>query len=323
MKYDIFAIGDTSLDVFLQIPDAAELCQLNTQDCLVCFSYADKIVVKSLHRTIGGNSANVLVGASRLGLKTMLCGVIGNDDIGQLIINTLKKEKVNQCLAVDKKQGTNYSTILNYNGERTILVYHYPRKYPFHSLPNCSWVYLSSVGPDFKRHYPKLLKELKKTGSKLAFNPGTHQLKMTLAELKPLLAATNILFVNKEEAIRILGMSNHPLVKDLVKKLCQLGPQYVCITDGGEGACGYDGKDFYYVPVFPSPRIEATGAGDAFASGVLSGMIKANDFKEALRWGPIQAAGVIQQIGPQAGYYRSKEFQKILRDNPGFKAKKI
>jgi len=73
--------------------------------------------------------------------------------------------------------------------------------------------------------------DVKKTGTKVAFNPGTHQLKQGLEKLKPLLEVTSILFVNKEEARRLVG--ELPTIKELLTALCKVGPDVTVITDGG------------------------------------------------------------------------------------------
>ena len=125
--FDIITIGDATLDVFVEIDEASVLCTLEKENCVLCLSYADKIPVKKLTRVPGvGNAANVAVGSARLGLKTAIYTILGMDQTAKQICQTFKKEKVSQEYVVrDKKnKNSNYSVVINYRTERTILVFH-------------------------------------------------------------------------------------------------------------------------------------------------------------------------------------------------------
>ncbi len=82
-KLDLMSIGDSSMDVFITPTESEALCRLDDRDSLICFSYGDKIPVKDLDYSVGGNAANLAVGSSRLGLKTGLVLTLGDDSIGQ------------------------------------------------------------------------------------------------------------------------------------------------------------------------------------------------------------------------------------------------
>src|SRR3989344_4504485 len=132
-KFDIIAIGDTTLDVFTELdPANAQIkCNDNGEDCQICLSWADKIPVKKITNVPAvGNAANVAIGASRLGLSSALYTILGDDSIGKESFEVLKAEGVaKDYIVFDKKRGSNYSTVINVNGERTILVYHEERDY--------------------------------------------------------------------------------------------------------------------------------------------------------------------------------------------------
>ena len=96
------------------------------------------------------------------------------------------------------------------------------------------------------------------------------------------------------------GLKGVPSIKDLVKVIHLEGPKIVVITDGKEGAYAYDGTDFYRVGAYPGHRLEATGAGDSFAAAFLSGLISEEPLQMCLKWGVINSASVIEQIGAQS-----------------------
>jgi ribokinase len=121
---------------------------------------------------------------------------------------------------------------------------------------------------------------------------------------------TEIIFVNKEEAEELVGDSTD--TSDLIRRLHALGPRYVVITDGKNGSFGSNGIHSYFLPIFPMPAIETTGAGDAFATGFLASLFHGNTLPEALRWGAANAGSVVGKIGPQDGLLKLKELRKVL-----------
>ena len=176
---DLLTIGDASLDVFITPTESETLCQLDDRECLICFSYGDKIPTKDLQFSVGGNAANNSVGASRLCVKSAAVLTLGDDDIGNQINAKLEKEGVDTGFAVQQKGTTsNYSTVVIYSGERTIFTYKTPREYEFpKELPRTPWVYLTSMAESFPPVYEKVAQHIRNNpDTKLAFNPGSRQM---------------------------------------------------------------------------------------------------------------------------------------------------
>ena len=316
--YDIISVGDATLDVFVSLQEASVLCNLQRDVCQLCLSYADKIPVEKVQRVIGGNAANNAVGSSRLGLKAAFYSIVGNDTTGQQILETVKREKVScEYVHVDRKQESNYSVVLNYKAERTILVYHIDRKYKLPKLKPTKWIYLTSMGRNHMNLHRELLAHVRKTGTKLGFNPGTHQLKQGLEKLRPLLQVTTVLFVNKEEAKRLVGEIAD--MKELLMAVRHVGPQIVVITDGEKGSYAYDGQSFWKCAITDTPVIERTGAGDSFATAFLAAMNLGMGVTEAMRWGTMNSASVITKVGPQAGLLTKAQMASWLRKYPKIK----
>jgi len=320
--FDIISIGDATLDTFVKLEDVSVLCNLQKDMCLLCLSYADKIPVSDVQRIIGGNAANNAIGSARLGLKAAFYSVVGNDEIGRNIIKKVKLEGVApDYVTIDRKQETNSSTVLNYKAERTILVYHLDRKYKLPKFRPTRWIYLTSMGKNHADLHANLVTYLKKTDTRLGFNPGTHQLKAGLEKLKPMLEVTSVLFVNKEEARRIVG--EIPDMKDLLAAMHRTGPQVVVITDGENGSYAHDGQKFWQCGITDTPVIERTGAGDSFATAFLAAMIHGKNVPEALHWGTMNSASVITKVGPEAGLLTKAQMRSWLRKYPKPRAKQF
>jgi ribokinase len=301
-RFDIISIGDMGIDVFLEMAkEEVELRHEHQPDVQkICFNYADKIPVEKMTKTIAGNACNVAVGTRRLGLRTALVTIIGKDPEATMIAEQLWREKVDTRYITQDKR-TNFSAVINYLGERTIFVYHEPRDYRLPKMPKAKFVYLTSMRPGWEEIVPDLTHYLERTGTKLAYNPGTYQLRAGPKFSQALLDHAEILFVNKEEAMLFAGTSDADDISALLTTLHRLGPRIVVITDGPKGSYASDASGQYELGIYDVPVIERTGCGDAYATGFMSALAAGHDIQEAMRWGSFESASVLQQIGPQAG----------------------
>lgn len=324
---DFIAIGDATLDVFLQLneQDADVKCHVKEQECEICFNYADKIPVESVLKIPGaGNASNAAVGAARLGLKSGILSILGSDSVGREILAQWKKEGLNvKNVTLDKRRGTNYSTVLNYRGERTILVFHEKRDYRFpKTLSSAGWAYYTSLGKGSESMHKPLLAWLKKTGTKLCFQPGTHQLKLGALALQPLIAASQVTIVNKEEAERLVGDEVRDM-RELLERLHKLGCRIAVITDGQSGSYAFDGSEYWFMDIMDVPVVERTGCGDAFTVAFVTALSRGKDVPEAMRWGSANSASVISFIGPQQGLLHDAGIRKYLKRFKDVVAKQI
>ncbi len=317
---DVISIGDATIDIFVQIHDAEVKCNLDKSNCLICLEYGDKIAVDKLSHQVAGNAANNAVGSSRLGLKTAIYVNVGDDSSGQQIVQKLKKEGVEgRYVQVHTGMESNLSVVLNFQSERTIFVYHQKWQYRLPDLEKSRWIYFTSLSESFVN--TSLIQELEnfleRTGTKLLYNPGTYQMKVGVKKNPKLLTLTEIFIVNKTEARRILtGKDDGELeIKKMLKGVTDLGPRMAIITDGVNGSYGYDGERFYSLKIFPSHLVEMTGAGDAYATGVLAAFCYGKDLPEAMRWGAVNGASVVEHVGPQGGLLSYDEIQKRLKDH--------
>ena len=325
-KLDLIAIGDTSRDVFNVVPDETAYCSIDTKECVVAFSYGDKIMVEELVTTIGGNSANVAVGTRRLGLNSALYTQIGDDQIGEAILSELKKEQlVMDYILVDKNKRSNYATAISFQGERTLFIYHEPRDYRLPDLMPASWVYLSSTGIGFERMHVEVLEYVRRVGAKLAYNPGSYQMKAGMSVMGPVILKSEILFLNREETVRVLGdgFDLTDDVKKLMGGVLNLGVKIAVLTDGPSGSYATDGKNYWFCGIFDAPIVDRTGCGDAYSTGFTTAIAKGLDIPTAMVWGTMESAGVIAVMGPQGGLLTAQGMERVMSQNPDFRAKLI
>lgn len=308
---DLLSIGDANLDAFIVPSESETLCDIDTKKCFIAFSYADKIPVKNLEFCVGGNSANNAVGTKRLGINVGAVLTLGDDSTGIQIIEKLKSEEVDLTYCIQQPSTlSNFNMVVTYTGERTIFTYHAPRSYEFPvQLPKVPWIYLTSMGESYRPFYTHITEWLvKNPETKLAFNPGSWQLKGGIKEIGNVFKLSQIVFVNKQEAEKLTGFEvKGSVTKELLMTLSGLGPKTSVITDGSNGAYVFDGHKFLHCGIMPMDAYERTGAGDAFGSGFLSAVIKQKTLEEALIWGTINSASVIGFVGAQKGLLKEED----------------
>jgi len=325
--YDFIAIGDTVTDAFIRLKEAAVHCDINKENCTICMRFGDKIPYEDVFVVPGvGNSANAAVSASRLGLHSALVANIGDDYFGKECMDVFEKEKVGtEFIAAHPGYKTNYHYVLWYEADRTILVKHQEYPYAFPDIGNPRWVYLSSLGATAEPMYTDIERYLAAHPDiKLAFQPGTYQMKLGRERLAGIYRRAEVFFCNKEEAQRILETKEED-VKILMGMIADLGPKIVAITDGVNGAYAYDGStslttggQVWQMPLYPDPKppMQRTGAGDAFSSTFTVALALGKDVPEALAWGPVNSMSVVQGIGARQGLLTRPQLEELIKNAP-------
>lgn len=327
-KIDFLAIGDIVIDAFIELKDAHVHCKLDTDACELCVRFGDKVPYESVHVIPAvGNSPNAAVAAARLGLNSALITNIGDDKHGKDCLDSLNKDKViTDYVTIEKDKLTNYHYVLWYDVDRTILIKHTKFDYKFPTLKDSAWIYLSSLAENSLEYHQEISEYLKSHSDvKLAFQPGTFQIKFGTEKLKNIYARTEIFFCNLEEAEVILNIKSKD-ISELSKGINAFGPKIVVISDGPNGAYMYLNDELWHIPIYPdiAPPLERTGAGDAFSSTMTAALALGKTPLEAFIWGPVNSMSVVQEIGAQKGLLSREKLEEYLSKAPeNYKAEKI
>jgi ribokinase len=314
------------MDTFLKIHEARVALQIDTVQAQLCIDYAEKIPVDEYHRFAAGCCVNVATSTARLGLATAVYGVTGADPEGNAIRAALEAEGIDiGLMATDTRCATNASVAVVFRGERTIFVWHQRRDYELPMLPASAWVYMASAGPagpHVDRLHADVCREVTRTGARLAFNPGTHQLRMGAHGLAGLLERAELLVLNRQEAAELTG-PKEASVPDLLARLRRLGPRTVVITDGPGGSFASSGDGLLQTGILDTPVVDRTGAGDAFGSGLLAGLAAGRPLAEAMAWGTVQAAHVVTVFGATPGLVGRAQLEAELAAHPELVAREL
>ncbi len=323
--FDIIAIGSATRDAFFEADLKIVPYSRTPSRRAYLLPTGEKLEVRNVYFTIGGNAANASVTFARQGFKTACVGKTGCDVSGEEIRRRLERGGVeSRLMSCSPKLPTAYSVLLLEKGERTILGYHGASdSFSLSDLRlakmRAKWWYMSLAGESDKMLLP-LLEFARKNKIAVAFNPSGHHLRHKKEDVLRSLKDISFLVLNDEEASLLTGVSwrNKAAV---FKKLDKLMPGILAVTEGRKGVTVSDGRFVYKAGIFREKKlVDRTGAGDAFGSGFVAGLmrhginlrniskVKPADICYAMRLASANATSTIEKIGATEGVLTKREF---------------
>lgn len=322
--YDIVTLGDSKLDVFMDLEGEAHTsCTINREECQLVLRYGEKIPVRATAVMAAGSAMNVALGARKLGRSANVITSFGDDAAWVLGQKTLHQYGITPTyIHIDPKTRSSISTILNFDGESTVLASHGTHTYLIPETLNASWLFIGELGYDAYKLFSRLLRVITPT-TRIAWNPGAAQLQELNERFYDFLTRTHTLFVNQQEAERLAGVKHLPL-PTLLSTLLELGPSVVVITRGAQGAVAGTRQAQWSIPAYaPTHFVEATGAGDAFASGFLACIASGGTMEDALAWGSTLSASVVEHIGAHEGLLTHEALLARLAESSHYRAARL
>ncbi|HAM88540.1 MAG: Sugar kinase, ribokinase family [Candidatus Falkowbacteria bacterium GW2011_GWC2_38_22] len=317
-KYDFVTIGGATEDITFYTDEAVMID--NKEDLLaqklMAFEYGAKLGVEKSFSSFGGGASNAAVCFSKLGFKTAVIVAVGDDYRGKGIVDNFKKQKVNTKL-IQRIKGieTGFTFFIvgkdrehvgfsNRAANAKLVI----TEKELSEIDKSKWVYLTSLSGKWQ----EILKNVFCTKAKIVWNPGHIQLHTGYKAIGKYLKKTDILTLNKDEAMELVfsnpanktmdsGFLND--IKNLIKILKSYGPKIVVITNGKHGVYAYDDNQAYYQGVIHSKKTaDTTGVGDAFGSTFAAGMeFFKGDIEKAMQAAIKNAASVVGEQGAQNG----------------------
>lgn len=316
--FDFIVIGDVIVDRILTINNSDIINSIDTKEHTVSLPFPGKMHLDTAPQTFaGGNAYNTATTICKLGLKAGLYSVVGTDQDGQRMIEEIKQLGVDCSLvSVDKENETNSSVILNINSDRLVMGYHHKRNYNLTQIPDTKYVYLTSIGENDLPLFQSIISLKKQKNFKLIFSPGTLQVTEDFSDVKEVMANTDLLILNKEEAIKISRL-NTESNEHLLRGLYKFGPKMIVITRSDRGSIAFDGTNFIKTGALRVKPVESTGAGDCFAGSVISALAYDKDINTAMGWGAVNAASAITSIGATTGLLTKEEIEQQYAEKVG------
>ena len=312
--FDVVVVGTATEDVFVKVPDSKiiRIADADDEQAFLALEYGGKLTVDSIFLSVGGGSTNTAAGLARMGLRTAAVAKVGADEAGDRVISRL------QALGIDTSHflrtdadSTGLSVILTgYTGDRSILTYRgasatlNEQEVPWELLAQVPWLYVGSMSGASAPLFVRIAQCAGEHGVQLALNPGRRQLEAGCAGLAPALRHCTALFLNQREAYTLTRVEPGRGPEDeseVLAKLHECGCHYVFLTNGGEGVLASDGEQRCSLPAYQVQPVSTVGAGDAFAAGALTALLRGESLERATAIGSLNAASVVRGLGATQG----------------------
>ncbi|MBW3469528.1 5-dehydro-2-deoxygluconokinase [Arthrospiribacter ruber] len=331
---DVLTIGRSSIDLYSQ--------QVG----------ADFVDIKGFDAFVGGSPLNIATGCSRLGLKTALFTGVGQDKVGDFILNFLKNEKII----------TEYIPFIpGARSSAVILGIQPPDKFPLvYYRDNCAD---SKITIDHAMRVPyEKFRLIEVSGTALNIEPtrstvffaieqaNKHHLPTVLdidfradqwhdvrafgLNIRAILPKIKIAIGTEEEILAAMlkdpsqvtiehqQISAPTITGDIelaINEILALGVEILLVKRGSNGVSIYEANGrVTEVPGFPVVPLNVLGAGDAFASGFIYGFLNGWTLYKACRMGNASGAQVVLQPGCANFMPTLEESLQFIEENGGF-----
>lgn len=262
------------------------------------FGKTDKIV--------GGAASYIALATSYFTPKTKLVAVVG-DDFPTDFIGTLNQRGVN-TEGLQIKQGQKsffwsgkYHTDMN---SRDTLVTELNVLGDFDpivpdSYQDCEYLMLGNLTPAVQQ---TVINRLRKRPKLIVMDTMNFWMEIAMDDLRKTISMVDVLTINDEEARQLSG--EYSLVK-AAAKIQAMGPSFLIIKKGENGALLFHGKEVFFAPALPLEEVfDPTGAGDTFAGGFIGYLAKTDDIsfenmKNAIIYGSAMASFCVEKFGTE------------------------
>jgi ribokinase len=296
MKFDVVCFGALNVDKLYKVD------HISGPD--------EESEILEFKEAAGGSAANTAVGLSRLGLKTSYIGKIALDKEGTTLLNSFIQEGVETRGIIVSSTGSSGLVIgfVDKKGERAL----YLKPGVNNSLDfrdirreyanNAKLLHLSSFAGNIPFNAQKKLVKSNPNIS-VTLDPGMFYANKGLKSLKPIIERCFVIFPNKHELKILTGRDYERGAEILLSE----GVKIVAVKLGNEGCYITNGEEKHLIKKYDVNVIDSTGAGDAFCSGFIYGLLKNKNLRECGVLGNYVASRTITTMGARNGLPREKD----------------
>lgn len=313
--FDAITIGGATLDVFLSC-NTLNIFEKDGEK-QIAFPAGEKINVDAALFEAGGGGTNTATTFARQGLNVAVIAKMGKDFPADQVLQKLKDEHIDTAHVIqDGKDSTDFSTIVWAPMKSSFILVNRGKgkleiaDVNWSSLPT-KWFHISSIegNIDIVKQVKKVC-DASKTHPKIAWNPGKKELAQRDQVLE-LLGCIDVLIINKTE-IQLLLNNESDDIHELLKHGQGLTDKKLIITDGHNGSYLWNGTQWKHAGVFAVERQEATGAGDAFGAGFVTGLIKGYSEEDCLKLASANAASVVTAPSAKKGILTEEQSKEWM-----------
>jgi sugar/nucleoside kinase (ribokinase family) len=260
----------------------------------------------STDKIVGGAATYISLAASLFTKKTNLVSVVG-DDFPESFLSDLESRSINLDGLQIKKGEKSFFWEGKYhydmNSRDTLdtqlnVLADFKPEIP-ESYQDCEFLMLGNLAPQVQLD---VISQLKTRPKLVVLDTMNFWMDIALEELKEVISKVDVLTINDEEARQLSG--EYSLVKG-ARKILEMGPKYLIIKKGENGALLMDKDQMFYAPAMPLEEVmDPTGAGDTFAGGFIGYLAHTRDIsfqnlKRAVIIGSAMASFAVEKFGTE------------------------
>ena len=262
----------------------------------------------------GGSGGNVAEGIARLGHSVSFLGAVGDDEGGRLLLDAFVSAGVDtRFVRVENGQRSAACFIaVDRRGQRMIFslggvaLFDRTADISTDQLAGAKVLFITDAYQEVAQAAISCLA----TGGLVVFNPGGLMTASGMEGLRPILKRSDVLIVSRRESEQLT--ESHSL-EEAGRILTRSGPKSVLITLGEDGVLVVHEAGNVLVPARKVAQVvDTTGAGDAFAAGVIAGLLEGIPLEKAARLGVEVAAHKIQHFGSRNGLPDRAQFNSWI-----------
>jgi sugar/nucleoside kinase (ribokinase family) len=267
-------------------------------------------VVEDVRITAAGTAAGTSVDLAKLGAEAVVLGAIGDDDLGDLLVQMLGRHGVDTTRLV-RKQGDQTSVsilLIGGDGERQVVV-RLPGANSHLSLDDVDFDAIAEAdllhvgGADVLGRFAgdpllEVMRFARSRGVTTSLDVLGPCDERIAERLTPALREAHYFLPNADQ---LAGMTGCRAPAEAAAALRRLGVGCVVATLGAEGSLVSSDRGEAFLPAFDVPVVDTTGCGDAFAAGFIVGVLSGWSEESAAGLGTAAAAQVVQGLGSDAG----------------------
>jgi len=257
-------------------------------------------------KVVGGAATYISLASSKFTKKTKLVSVIG-DDFPSETINEFKSRSIDleglQIKAGEKSFFWEGAYHYDMNTRDTLdtqlnVLADFDPVLP-ESYKDCEFLMLGNLSPEVQLN---VLEQLEKRPKLVVLDTMNFWMDNSMDKLCEVISKVDVLAINDEEARQLSG--EYSLVKG-ARKILDMGPKYLVIKKGENGALLLDNENMFFAPALPLEDVmDPTGAGDTFAGGFIGYLAHTQDIsfenmKRAIIIGSAMASFTVEKFGTQ------------------------
>lgn len=302
-EIDVFTIGELLVD-------------------MISNDYDDSFDCSQYTKLFGGSPANIAMNIKRLGGNSALSSAVGNDGLGDFLINHLKNNNIDTRY-ISKVNNSTSMVLVSKSKTTPVPIFYRGADYNLqyddnieYALKNCKIVHFSCwpiSQKNSRKTIEKVIDMAKENNILIGFDPNYHEMIWEknhngLEYIKNIISKVDIIKPSEVDAERIFGCDTP---ENQVKKFIDLGAKLVIMTLGKDGAIVTNGDETLTFKTFATEIVDTTGAGDAFWSGFYTGLTKSYSLKDSLNLGFATSAFKLKHVGAIANLPTIEEIKDI------------